>query len=447
MFENKKILILGFARSGYEAAKLLREKNNTVILTDLKTNHDKEKIDELEKLGVELVLGNHPEDLLDESFDYLIKNPGVPIDHDYVLKAKQFGVKVINEVEMTYHLLPENVKLIAITGTNGKTTTTTLTYEILKKAGKSVHLTGNIGFPLCSFLPKLKENDIIVMELSSQQLENIHDFKPDVLAITNISPTHLDFFKTYDYYKEVKAKSFKNLTNKETTIINMNDEETMNLTRKINSTVKYFSSEGIINGCYIDNDSIYYYDEEIIKLDEIRLVGKHNYENIMTAIMLCKEFKVDNNSIKEILTSFNGVEHRLEYVKEVNKRTFYNDSKATNIKSTQIALSSFKTPVILIMGGQERGQNFMDLKDYVHYVKLIVCYGENKSKIKDFGDTMMIETLVFDNLKEAFKKAYELSSEQDTILLSPATASWDQYEKFEDRGNEFKDLVNEIEQK
>lgn len=444
MFENKKILILGFARSGYEAAKLLIEKNNTVLLTDLKTNHDQEKIDELEKLGVKLVLGSHPEDLLDESFDYLIKNPGVPIDHYYVLKAKELGIKVINEVEMTYHLLPENIKLIAITGTNGKTTTTTLTYEMLKQAGKTVHLAGNIGFPLCSFLPNLKENDIIVMELSSQQLENTHDFKPDILAITNISPTHLDFFKTYDYYKEVKSKSFKNLTNKEIAILNMNDEETMNITKKINSTVKYFSSEGIINGCYIDNEAIYYYDEEIIKLNEIRLVGKHNYENIMAAIMICKEFQIDNDSIKKILLTFNGVEHRLEYVKEVNKRIFYNDSKATNIKSTQIALSSFKTPVILIMGGQERNQNFMDLKDYVSHVKLIVCYGENKKHIKDFGDTMMIETLVFNNLKEAFQQAYELSDENDTILLSPATASWDQYDKFEDRGNEFKELVNQI---
>ena len=444
MFENKKILILGFARSGYEAAKLLVEKNNTIVLTDLKTNHDQEKIDELEKLGVTLVLGNHPEDLLDKSFDYLIKNPGVPIDHYYVLKAKELGVKVINEVEMTYHLLPDDVKIVAITGTNGKTTTTTLTYEMLRHAGKSVHLAGNIGFPLCSFLPKLKESDIIVMELSSQQLENIHDFKPDILAITNISPTHLDFFKTYDYYKEVKSKSFKNLTNKEIAILNMNDVETMDITKKINSTVKYFSSEGIINGCYIDNGAIYYYDEEIIKLNEIKLVGKHNYENIMTAIMICKEFQIDNEAIKKILTTFNGVEHRLEYVKEVNKRTFYNDSKATNIKSTQIALSSFNTPVILIMGGQERGQNFMDLKDYVSHVKLIVCYGENKGKVKDFGDTMMIETLVFDSLKEAFQQAYELSDENDTILLSPATASWDQYDKFEDRGNEFKKIVNQI---
>lgn len=446
MFENKKILILGFARSGYEAAKLLINKNNTVVLTDLKTDHDKDKIEELEKLGVKLVLGSHPENLLDESFDYLIKNPGVPIDHYYVLKAKELGIKVINEVEMTYHLLPQNIKIVAITGTNGKTTTTTLTYEILKKAGKNVHLAGNIGFPLCSFLDKLKENDIIVMELSSQQLENIHDFKPDILAITNISPTHLDFFKTYDYYKEVKSRSFKNLTNKEVAILNMNDEEIMNMTKQIKSTVKYFSSEGIINGCYINNDAIYYYDEQVVNLNEIKLVGMHNYENIMTAIMICKEFQIDNNTIKSILSTFNGVEHRLEFVKQINKRTFYNDSKATNIKSTQIALSSFKTPVILIMGGQERHQNFMDLKDYVNNVKLIVCYGENKKGIKEFGDTMMIETLVFDNLKEAFKKAYELSSENDTILLSPATASWDQYAKFEDRGNEFKELVNQIEQ-
>lgn len=444
MFENKKILILGFARSGYEAAKLLRSRNNDVTLTDMKVDHDKEKINELKKLGVKLVLGEHPEDLLDKTYDYLIKNPGVPIDHFYVLKAKKLGVKVINEVEMTYHLIPENVKLVAITGTNGKTTTTTLTYEILKKAGKNVHLTGNIGFPLCSFLPKLKDGDIIVMELSSQQLENIDEFKPDILAITNISPTHLDFFKTYEYYKEVKSRAFKNMTSKDIAILNMGDDETMEITKDIKATTKYFSSTGIINGSYIKNKAIYYYGAKVIDLKDIKIVGTHNYENIMTAIMICKEFNIDDKYIKKILTSFNGVEHRLEYVKEVNKRVFYNDSKATNIKSTQIALSSFETPTIIIMGGQERHQNFMDLKDYMKNVKLIVCYGENKQGIKEYGDQVGIKTLVFNNLQEAFQEAYKESSEGDVILLSPATASWDQYAKFEDRGNEFKELVNNI---
>lgn len=441
MFENKKILILGFARSGYEAAKILIEKNNDVTLTDMKTEHDKERIEELEKLGVKLVLGEHPLDLLDNTFDYLIKNPGVPIDHPYVLKAKELGVKVINEAEMAYNLIDKDITLVAITGTNGKTTTTTLTYEMLKEAGKRVHLTGNIGFPLCSFLKELEDGDIIVMELSSQQLENMDKFKPDILVMTNITPTHLDFFKTYEYYKEVKRRSFRNMTKDDICILNLNDDEIMNMTKDIKSTVKYFSSNGIINGSYIKDDNIYYYDEKIVSLNDIRVVGTHNYEDIMAAIMICKEFNVDNNPIKRVLKDFKGVAHRLELVDEVNKRTFYNDSKATNIRSTQIALSSFKTPTIILMGGQERHQNFMDLKDYMNNVKLIVCYGENKMHIKEFADEINKEVEVCDNLKEAFGVAYSKSTEGDIILLSPATASWDQYAKFENRGDEFKELV------
>ena len=447
MFENKKILILGFARSGYEAAKVLIERNNEVILTDMKKEHDKERVEDLEHLGVKLVLGENPEDLLDESFDYLIKNPGVPIDHPYVLKARELGVKVINEAEMAYNLIDKDVTLVAITGTNGKTTTTTLTFEMLKEAGKKVHLTGNIGFPLCSFLKKLEDGDIIVMELSSQQLENMDKFKPDILVMTNITPTHLDFFKTYEYYKEVKSRSFRNMTKEDIAILNLNDDEITDMTKDIKATVKYFSSNGIINGSYIKDDNIYYYDKKIVSLNDIRVVGTHNYEDIMAAIMICKEFDVDNEPIKKVLKEFKGVAHRLELVDEVNGRVFYNDSKATNIRSTQIALSAFKTPTIILMGGQERHQNFMDLKDYMDNVKLIVCYGENKMHIKEFGDNINKEIIVCNNLKEAFDIAYNNSTEGDTILLSPATASWDQYAKFEDRGDEFKELVKNIKQK
>ena len=180
---------------------------------------------------------------------------------------------------------------------------------------------------------------------------------------------------------------------------------------------------------------------KIIDLNDIKLVGNHNYENIMAAIMVVKELNIDNEAINKVLTTFTGVEHRLEFVKEVNKRSFYNDSKATNIKSTQIALASFNRPTILILGGMERHQDFFELKDYMRNVKLIVCYGENKNRIKEFGDTLMIETVVVDNLREATSKAYELSSENDVILLSPASASWDQYKCFEDRGTEFKNEV------
>ena len=442
MFENNKIFILGFARSGYEAAKLLAKRGNTVILNDMKTEQDEEKVKELEDLGVKIILGIHPDDILDESFDYLIKNPGVPIDHKYVLKARELGIEVINEVEMAYRLMPrEDVILVGITGTNGKTTTTTLIYEIIKTAGKRVHLTGNIGYPLCGFLDKLEKDDIIVMEVSCQQLENLDKFNPDIAVMTNLSEAHIDFFKSYENYKRVKGKIFKNQTKDDVAILNIENEDVINLTKDIKSTVKYFSSKDVINGCYIKDGAIYYYDEKIIDLSDVKLVGNHNYENIMAAIMVAKELNIDNESINKVLTSFIGVEHRLEFVKEVSKRSFYNDSKATNIKSTQIALASFNRPTILILGGMERHQDFFELKDYMCNVKLIVCYGENKNRIKEFGDTLMIETVVVDNLREAVSKAYELSSENDVILLSPASASWDQYKCFEDRGTEFKNEV------
>jgi len=444
MFENNKIFILGFARSGYEAAKFLAKRNNTIILNDMKEDHDKEKLDELKELGVQVILGSHPDDILDSSFDYLIKNPGVPIDHKYVLKAKELGVEVINEVEMAYRVMPNDVTLIGITGTNGKTTTTTLIYEMIKDSGKRVHLTGNIGYPLCSFLSKLEKDDIIVMETSCQQLENLDKFTPDIAVMTNLSEAHIDFLKSYDNYKRVKGKIFKNHTKDNVAVLNIDNDDVVELTKDIKSTVKYFSSSNEINGCYIKDEAIYYYSEKIIELKDIKLVGRHNYENIMAAVITVKELGISNENICNVLTTFTGVEHRLEFVREVNGRSFYNDSKATNIKSTQIALSSFDKPVILLLGGMERGQNFYELENYMTCVKNIVCYGENKNRIKEFGDDLLIDTYVFDNLTDSVNKAYELSSEGDVILLSPSSASWDQYKCFEDRGLEYKECVSKI---
>ena len=387
MFENNKILILGFARSGYEAAKFLAKRGNIVILNDAKEEEkqDKDKVEELKKLGVNFIFGSHPDDLLDSSFDYLIKNPGVPIDHKYVLKARELGIEVINEVEMAYRLIPKdkNIKVIGITGTNGKTTTTTLIYEFLKQDGRRVHLTGNIGYPLCGFLDKLQENDIIVMETSCQQLENTDLYNPDVAVLTNIDVAHLEFMKTYEHYKEVKAKIFKNHDSNHVAIINMENEESIKISKNIKSTVKYFSSKNVINGAYIKDRFIYYYDEKIVSLDDIRLKGMHNYENIMCAIMATKEFGIKNDSIVTVLKNFNGVEHRLEFVREVNGVKYYNDTEATNIKCTQIALKSFDEKTILILGGYERGQDFNELKDFVKNVKAIVAIGQCRARVKE----------------------------------------------------------------
>jgi len=225
MFKNNKIFILGFARSGYEAAKLLAKRGNEIVLNDMKLEQDKDKVEELTDLGVKIVLGEHPDDLLDETFDYLIKNPGVPVEHKYVLKANELGVEVINEVEMAWRLMPKNIKFVGITGTNGKTTTTTLIYEMIKKDGRRVHLTGNIGFPLCGFLDKLEKDDIVVMETSCQQLVNLTEFNPDIAVMTNLSEAHIDFLKTYDNYKFVKSKIFQNHTEKNIAILNIENDD------------------------------------------------------------------------------------------------------------------------------------------------------------------------------------------------------------------------------
>lgn len=449
MFENKKVLILGFARSGYEASKFLAKRNNEIVLNDGKElqDSDKERYEELVSLGVNFVFGSHPDDLLNESFDYLIKNPGVPIDHKYVLKARELGIPVINEVEMAYLSIPKdkNIKIIGITGTNGKTTTTTLIYNFIKEQGLGVHLAGNIGYPLSSFIDKLNDNDIIVMETSCQQLENLDKFKPDVAVITNISEAHIEFMKTFEHYVEVKSRLLKNLTNSDVAVLNLENDIVTEMGKNCLANIKNFSSKKEINGCYIKDGSIYYYSEEVIKLIDIRLRGVHNYENIMGAILAVKEFGVSNQSIRNVLTTFMGVEHRLEFVREVNGVKYYNDTEATNIKCTQIALSAFDEPTVLILGGYERGQNFYDLEDYVKNVKAIIAIGTCRDRVVEFSNSMNIPVYSYEFLKDGFKKCYQVSSDGDVVLLSPASASWDQYKECEVRGAEFKQYVNNLE--
>lgn len=447
MFENKKILILGFARSGYAAAKFLIQRGNEVILNDGKSEDkvDADQVDELKKLGVKFVFGGHPDDLIDSSIDYLIKNPGVPIDHKYVLEARKLGIEVINEVEMSYRLLPKNVFIVGITGTNGKTTTTTLTYKILKEAfGDRVHLAGNIGYPLCGILNDLKENDIIVMEVSCQQLENLDKFKPNVAVMTNLSPAHIDFLKSYDNYKRVKCKLFKNQNSDDVAILNIENKDVVDSTKNINSKVKYFSSKKEICGCYEKDDAIYYFGDKVIDLSDIFIAGKHNMENCMAAIMACKELNVSNDIIVNVIKNFRGVEHRLEYVDTVNGVKFYNDTEATNIKCTQIALSSFDCPIVLILGGLERGQDFYELTPFMKSVKTIVGIGQCRERVVEFGKSLNIPTFSYEFLNDGFDKCIDVADKGDIVLLSPASASWDQYKECEIRGTEFKRKVENL---
>lgn len=442
MFENKKIFIFGMAKSGYEAAKLLAGFNNEIIITDSK-EQDINHVKELENLNVKVVITDNQIDLLDETFDYMIKNPGIPATNPLVLKAKSLGIKVINEIEMAYHFLPNNVKIIGITGSNGKTTTTTITYEMLKMKYDNVYLGGNIGYPLSQIVRDIKENSILVMEISDHQLCDMYDFKTDISMLLNLVHAHIDFHGTYDKYMEMKKRIFNNHSEFDLAILNYNNEDVLNLTNDIKSKKMYFSNNKE-KDAYIKENAIYYKDEKIIELNDIKLKGIHNYENIMASIIALKEFDVENEIIKEYLSKFNGVEHRIEYVRTLNKRYFYNDSKSTNNEATITALKTFKTPTILIMGGLDRNIPFDDLKDYLSNVKAIVSYGETKLKIKEFALENNIDCYILDNLKESTLKAYEISSEEDTILLSPACASWDQFKSFEDRGTLFKEVVNNL---
>lgn len=440
MFENNNIVILGMARSGYEVAKYLAKRHNKITINDLNTNQNEEHIKKLEKLGVKIVLGSHPDDLINKDVNYLIKNPGVPIDHKYVLKAKELGIEVLNEVEVSARLMRKDVHLIGITGTNGKTTTTTIIYEILKEKFKDkVHLTGNMGYPLISFLDKFKKDDFIVMETSSQQLENLDKFTPEVAVLTNVSEAHLEFFKTYDHYKELKKRIFKNHTKDNLAIINRTDEESLKLTKDIKSNKVYFS-DSKDDLCYIEKENIYYKGKKIIDTKEIILKGMHNYQNIMAAIIVAKYYGVEDEIINKVVKKFKGVEHRLEFVKELDGKKYYNDSKATNLVSTQIALKSFDKDILLILGGYERGQDFKELIPYLDNVKVILAIGENRERVKK--ELSNYNVIVKETLKEAMKniKDYDV----DIVLLSPASASWDQYKKFEDRGEEFKNIVNSL---
>ena len=443
MFKNNNLFILGMARSGYESAKFFAKRGNKIIINDKNEDEDKKHVKELEELGVKVILGSHPVDLITKDIDYVIKNPGIKDSHEMIVKAKELGIPVINEVEAAYMLLPKDITIIGVTGSNGKTTTTTLIYEILKHAKKSVVLAGNIGFPLSSLADNIKSNNILLMEISIQQLCNLDKFKTNISVLTNIYEAHLDFVGNKENYINVKKRIFNHHTKKDIAILNYDNVDVLNNTNDIMSSKLYFSKSNNVD-CYINNNAIYYKGSKIINLSDICLKGEHNLENIMAAILTVKEFNVSDDDIVAVLKKFKGVEHRIEYVKEIDGIKIYNDSKSTNVKATQIALSSFIEPTILLLGGLDRGHSFEELTEYMGNVKLVISYGQTKNRIKEYCDKINKECIVVDTLKDAVLVASNNATKGNVILLSPACASWDQFKDFEERGKTFKEYINNI---
>lgn len=439
MFDKKNVFVFGMARSGYEASKVLIKENANVTIYDSNEKQDLNHINELKSLGVKIIFGGYSFDMLN-NIDLMVKNPGIKDSHELVCEAYKRNIPVINEVELAYELLP-NVSIIGITGTNGKTTTTKLTYEIMKNAyADKVHLVGNIGYPLCSIVDKAKDGDIVVMEFSCQQSVNIKEFHPHVGLITNFSLAHIDMFKTYKNYKESKCKMVYNELESDIAILNSDDKDVIDCTLNAKCKKKYFSINDK-RDCYLKDNTIYYDNKPVICISDIKIPGMHNVYNVMSAICIAKEYDVSDDIIKSTISNFKGVRHRLEYIDEIHGVMYYNDTESTNIKCAEIALSSFDKPIILILGGLDRGQNFDDLKSYMSNVKTIIGIGECRNRIEEFGKKLGINTYIFERLNEAFDKIQEISSAGDVVLLSPASASWDQYKECEERGDEFRNLV------
>jgi UDP-N-acetylmuramoylalanine--D-glutamate ligase len=446
MYKQKNVLVLGLAKSGFAAAKLLHELGANVTVNDQKPLSENEAAQALEALGIRLICGSHPLELLDEPFDVMVKNPGIPYTNPMVQKALQKQIPIITEVEIAYHL--SKAPIIGITGSNGKTTTTTLIYEMLQASKRRPLIAGNIGTVACEVAKHTQEDQIMVMELSSFQLMGTIAFRPHIAVLLNIFDAHLDYHGTKEAYAAAKGNIFKNQTESDYAVVNADDELVMQFAEDSRATKVFFSTtKQLDKGACIKDGVIYFNDEKIIAVSQIALRGKHNLENILAAISAAKLAGADNESIQHVLTTFTGVAHRLQFVADVNGRKFYNDSKATNILATQKALSAFENErVILLAGGLDRGNEFDELVPYLKHVKAMITFGQTAPKLERVAKQAGIETIKrVDNVEQAALVAYELSECGDVILLSPACASWDQYKTFEQRGDMFVNAVHKLE--
>ncbi|EGP5492765.1 UDP-N-acetylmuramoyl-L-alanine--D-glutamate ligase [Enterococcus faecium] len=446
-YENKKVLVLGLAKSGVSAAKLLHELGALVTVNDGKPFDENPEAQELLSLGIKVITGSHPIELLDEEFSLMVKNPGIPYSHSLVAKAQEMGIPVITEVELAYEVA--ECPIIGITGTNGKTTTTTMTGLLLNAGADQgiARLAGNIGYPASGVAQEAKPEDKIVMELSSFQLMGITDFRPHIAVITNIYEAHIDYHGTRKEYVKAKWNLQKNMTEKDYLILNWNQSELQELAQRTKARVLPFSTKEVLaDGVYADDYSIYYKKEKIMEISELGVPGKHNVENALAAISVAKLYGISNEAIRETLNLFHGVPHRTQYVGEIQGRKFYNDSKATNILATKMALSGFETTkVVLLAGGLDRGNTFDELIPSLKGIKAMVVFGQTKEKLMDAGKKAGIETIVTaDSVEQAVPLALENSTDGDVVLLSPANASWDQYPNFETRGNRFMEAVNRL---
>ncbi|MEO6695576.1 MAG: UDP-N-acetylmuramoyl-L-alanine--D-glutamate ligase [Ignavibacteria bacterium] len=452
--KNSSFTVLGAGRSGIAIAKLLKYNGAEVFLSD---EHEREELKYFDEQifidgGIKYELGKHSDKVYES--DVVIKSPGIAPENEVILKSKQLGKKIYSEIEAAYWFCKAPV--IAITGTNGKTTTSVLTGEIFKNAGFDVKVCGNVGLAFSEVIPFLKEESIVVLEVSSYQLNDIKDFRPAVSVIMNITPDHIDWHGSFENYMNAKLNILKNQSETDITIINYDDDRLKKAVKDIKPEKAFFSIEknltesDVKRGSFIKDDKIIYFDkeksieEEIMLVKDINIRGKHNLYNSLAAIISARAFEIRNEVLRNTLISFPGVEHRIEFVKVLHGISFYNDSKATNIDSLIVALESFEKDLILIMGGREKGNDYTVIDKLIsERVKVIIAIGETKDKISKHFEKIK-KVISADSMEDAVIKAIESGKAGDTVLLSPACKSFDMFENFEHRGEEFKKAVNRL---
>lgn len=456
-YRDKQVIILGLARSGVAVAKLFREQGAQVTVNDIKERNQCPEADDLEALGISVVCGEHPDDLIDRETALVVKNPGIPYSAPPVRQALENGVEVVTEVEVAYHIC--EAPIIGITGSNGKTTTTTLVGKILEEAGLKPIVAGNIGRSLCDAARDAESSNRMVVELSSFQLKGTVSFRPKIAALLNIYETHMDYHGTLEDYAGSKAKLFANQTPEDTAVLNADDEFCRNLAKKVPGKVMLFSIlQELDYGVCLHNETIVIRDETgrtipVIPANEMGIPGRHNVQNALAAAAISWSAGASPEAIAKVLREFRGVEHRLEFIRELNGVTYINGSKATNPAATIKDLESFKRPVVLIAGGQERKMEYTDLIPYFrHKLHAIVTLGETREKLNRAAEeagVLVIRTVEDGEsaaaiLRQAVALAHEAAREGDVVLLSPACASWDMFSSYEDRGRIFKETVHTL---
>ncbi len=444
--KDRKVLIVGMGRSGIAAIQAMLKLGADVTVQDSKKAEDMDTqlLSFLTAKGLKLCLGAVPKDMGD--FDMIILSPGVDPELDFIEDARKKGVEIVGELEIAYRIARGN--FVAITGTNGKTTTTTLVGDIFRKAGRKTYVVGNIGVAVISKALDTEEGDWLITETSSFQLQTVKYFKPVVSSILNITPDHLNRHHTMENYAMTKAKIFANQDETGYCVVNALDDTCCRLAEKSKAQVVFFSSAGEVErGAFLKDEKLYISDDgkvyELCEEKELKIIGKHNVENALAAAAICYFSGIGADIIGQSLRTFGGVAHRIEYCGMIDGVKFYNDSKGTNIDATLTALNAIEKNIILIAGGDGKSQDFSQLTDnFRGRVKHMVLIGRDGPVIAQAAEESGFNEYSYGaNMEECVKKAFEKAKPGDTVLLSPACASWDMYDNFEQRGDHFKEVT------